>query len=102
MKERADGFGFIPAVFKRDCGDSKNMRNERDTCFLTHLASVSASRIDQRLLKLFRQLHSSILQDSDAIATALRAVLRSALGHTNASQGWLQRRLTCLRVFLNA
>jgi len=58
MKQRADRFGFIRAVLEYDGGDAKNMRNERNSRFLARLISMRTRRINQRFLKLLRQLHA--------------------------------------------
>src|SRR6516225_2219179 len=57
VKERADRFGFVRAVLKRDGSYAKNMADERNSRFLARLITMRARRINQRLLKLFRQLH---------------------------------------------
>ena len=57
VKKGSDCFGFIRAVLKRDRSDAKNMRDERNPGFLAHLIHMHASCINQRLLKLLRQLH---------------------------------------------
>ena len=58
MKQRANRFGFIRAVLECDGGYAKNMRNERNSRFLARLISMRTRRINQRFLKLLRQLHS--------------------------------------------
>ena len=57
VKKRGDRFGFIPAVLQRDVSDAKNMRDERNARFLAHLITMQSCRINQRFLKLLRQLH---------------------------------------------
>ena len=58
MEQRADRFGLIRAVLERDGGHAKNMRDERNSCFLARLITMRARRINQRFFKLLRQLHS--------------------------------------------
>src|SRR6266516_1828902 len=58
MKKRADPFGLIPAVLKRDSSDPKNMRDVRNPCFFARLITMRPGRINQRFLKFVRQLHS--------------------------------------------
>ena len=54
MKQRADRFGFIPAVFKRYGSHPKNMRDERNSRFLARLITMRARRVNQRFFKLRR------------------------------------------------
>src|SRR6266478_990640 len=65
MKQRRDRFGFVRAVFHRDCGNSKNVRDVRDAGLLPGLIAVRSRRVDQCFLELSRQLHSLSLE-SDA------------------------------------
>src|SRR6476660_9345652 len=58
MKQRGDRFSLIRAVLKRYGSDAKNMRDERNSRFLARLITMRARRINQRFLKLLRQLHS--------------------------------------------
>ena len=58
VKERSDRFRFIRAVLQRDRSDAKNMRDVRNPRFLARLIPMRSSRINQRFLKLLRQLHS--------------------------------------------
>src|SRR5215510_5638350 len=46
MKQRADRFGFIRAVLKRDGGDAKDMRDERNSSFLANLITMRPRRIN--------------------------------------------------------
>jgi hypothetical protein len=57
MKKRADRFGLIRAVLKRDSTDTQNMRDERNPGFLAHLIPMRSGRVNQRFFKLVRQLH---------------------------------------------
>src|SRR6266496_3869662 len=57
MKKRADRLGLVRPVLKRDRSDAKNMRDVRNPCFLASLIPMRPSRINQRFLKLLRQLH---------------------------------------------
>ena len=57
MKKRADRFGFIGAVLKRDSRDAKNMRDVRNPRFLARLITMRSSRINQRFLKLRGKVH---------------------------------------------
>src|SRR5215475_12604443 len=57
VKQRADRFGFIRAVLKRDGSHAKNMADERNSRLLARLITMQARRINQGLLKLFRHLH---------------------------------------------
>ena len=58
VKQRADRFSLIRAVLERDGSHAKNMRDEWNSRFLARLITMRASRINQRLFKLLRQLHS--------------------------------------------
>src|SRR6476660_7664631 len=58
MKQRADRFSLIRAVLECDGSHAKNMRNERNSRFLARLISMRTRRINQRFLKLLRQLHA--------------------------------------------
>src|SRR6266850_5227075 len=58
MKQRADRVSLIRAVLKRDGSYAKNVRDERNSRFLARLISMRTRRINQRFLKLLRQLHS--------------------------------------------
>src|SRR6476620_2484504 len=57
VKKRADRFGFIRAVLKRDSSDTQNMCDVRNPGFLAHLISMRLGRVNQRFLKFVRQLH---------------------------------------------
>ena len=57
MKQRADRFGFVRAVLKRDGSHAKDMRDERNSRFLACLITMRARRINQRFFKLVRQVH---------------------------------------------
>src|SRR5438093_9109649 len=57
MKKRADRFGFIGAVLKRDSRDAQNMRDVRNPRFLARLITMRSSRINQRFLKLRAKVH---------------------------------------------
>ena len=57
VKKRANRFGFIRAVLKRDGSHAKNMTDERNSRFLARLITMCTRRINQRLLKLFRYFH---------------------------------------------
>ena len=61
VKKRANRFGFIRAVLKRDGSHAKNMADERNSRFLARLITMQARRINQRLLKLFRHLQLNII-----------------------------------------
>ena len=52
VKQRADRFGFIRAVLKRDGSHAKNMADERNSRFLSRLITVRARRINQRFFEL--------------------------------------------------
>src|SRR6266480_2304920 len=58
MKQRADCFCLIGAIFERDGSHAKNMPDKRNSRFLARLISMRARRINQRFFKLLRQLHS--------------------------------------------
>ena len=57
-KKGGDRFRFIRPVLERNSSDTKNMRNVRNPRFLAHLISMRPGCINQRFLKLFRQLHN--------------------------------------------
>ena len=57
VKKRADRFSFLRTVLKRDSGDAKNMRDERNPRFLARLITMRPGRINQRFLKLPGKLH---------------------------------------------
>src|SRR4030095_13816860 len=56
--QRADRFGFIRAVLKRDGSHAKNMADKRNSRFLARLITMRARRINQPFFELLRQLHS--------------------------------------------
>src|SRR5436190_2259185 len=70
MEQRADCFGFIRAVLKRDSSHAKNMRDVRNSRFLPHLITMRPRRINQPFFKFPRQLHSTISIYAASVATA--------------------------------
>src|SRR5215472_17238564 len=91
MEQRADRFGFICAVLKRDGSHAKNVRDERNSRFLARLISVRARRINQSFFKLLRQLHYRNFVRCTAVATALCAIqIASCEDYERHIGTWLQ------------
>jgi hypothetical protein len=57
VKKRANRFGFIRTVLQRDSRGAKDMCDVRNPRFLPHLITMRPRGINQRFLKLHRQLH---------------------------------------------
>ena len=58
MKKRADRFGLIRAVLKRESSDTEDMRDVRNPGFFARLITMRPGRISQCFLKFPRQLPS--------------------------------------------
>src|SRR4029077_12442854 len=58
MKQRANCFNFIRAIFERNGTHAENMRDERNSGFLARLITMRARGVNQCLFKFLRQLHA--------------------------------------------